>query len=116
MGVDFLKSKAKSFNKGWDRGRRELAAACLFVGAPELAQRRFLAESAGTAGFQAGEQLLGAVEGESVRLSRNGHIAGYLASLPLQVLNRLRNDAYGVTLVTVHVANPISGTAEVSLA
>lgn len=64
MGLDFVRHKAASFTKSWDRHRIELCQRSLFTKDPEMGSRTALACTHGT--INADSSMLVRVEGKGL--------------------------------------------------
>lgn len=75
MGLDFIRERAASFTKRWDRDRIELCQRTLFTKDPELGSRTALARTRGA--ISTGAPLLVRTEG--------GGLVGYKGLTPVAV-------------------------------
>jgi hypothetical protein len=111
MGLDFVRHKAASFTKSWDRGRIALCERTLFTMDPEMGSRTALARTHGR--LSADSPMLVRVEGNGLAgyhgLTR---VASFVAPPPdlVEAVRETGGCAAG-TVVVVHDGN----VAEVAL-
>jgi len=89
MGVDFLKSKAKAFVKGWDLSRLELTRKDLFTREPNCLATGAVARTLGSA-FSVGDTVLVRVDDNRLVVIRDLAIQAVFLEPPPDVFDRIR--------------------------
>jgi hypothetical protein len=89
MGVDFLKSKAKSFNKGWDLSRVELARKGLFTREPDCLATGVVAKMIGTP-LRTGDSVLVRTDGDRLVVVDDLAVRAVFVKPPPDVFDKIR--------------------------
>jgi len=90
MGVDFLKSKAKTFIKGWDSSRLELARRNLFTRDPSCLATRVVARTLGST-LSVGDVVLVRTDGSRLVVIDDLAIRAVFVKPPPDVFDRIRD-------------------------
>ena len=113
MGFEAVEKSIPAFVRMFDRAHKKLCEGTLFSKDPILADRRFPARPVGGAQLLPGEAYVGQLFGSELCVIQAGEVIAKI-DLPVEELNRVRNEGCGCALV--HVQNevgPISGVADV---
>jgi hypothetical protein len=86
MGVDFIRQRAKSFRKLWDRHRLELTTKDLFSREPDCITRGAVARVLGSDRVEEGTPLLLVVQGETLVAMREMRPVAVLVRPPASLL------------------------------
>jgi hypothetical protein len=114
MGVDFIRRAARSFHKGLDRRRIELATPTLFTQQPAAAPRTYAAHVRSGETLTTGEKLGVRLDGDCVVAMRGLDLIATIKSPPADLLAALsasHGEAYGV----VHQMHDIAHVAEITV-
>ena len=113
MGVDFLKLKAKSFTKGWDASRVELARKGLFTREPSCLATWVVARTIGTT-LKAGDLVLVRTDGDRLVVVDDLAVQAILLKPPPDVYERIRESG-GYAKGEIAVAFPSLQLIEVTI-
>jgi len=113
MGVDFLKSKAKTFTKGWDLSRLELARRNLFTRDPSCLATRVVARTLGPT-LRVGDAVLVRTDGNRLVVIDDLAIRAVFVKPPPDVFDRIR-DSGGYANGEIAVAFPTLQLVEVTI-
>jgi hypothetical protein len=114
MGVDFIRRAARSFHKGLDRRRIELASPTLFTQQPTAAPRIYAAHLCSGQALNTGEKLGVRLDGEKVLAMRGLDQVATITSPPaelVQALSIVHGEACGV----VQQVHDMARMAEISV-
>lgn len=114
MGLDFIRRRAKTFTKSWNRNKTDLARPTLFTRYPECRSRSLIADLHADAGVAPGAEVLVCVRGTELSLVSGTTPIGATSRPPPDLLTAIRQ-AGGNALGRVTRLNPISGTADVEI-
>lgn len=93
MGVDFMKSKAGSFNKSWSKGGHRLCAPDFFASNPQFVTRTMLAPLSPGRTAKECERLLLMLESDGVGVYRQNSKLASVSPVPEDVLTALKQSA-----------------------
>src|ERR1043166_6885045 len=116
MGVDFIRRSAKSFEKSWDRGKKELAAPSLFKNDPAMAARTYSANLAAGANPQPGREYLVRSVNSELHLYEGSSRIGSITNSPPSLIAAVQGDGCGVAIARVVRVHEFSGAADVAVA
>lgn len=114
MGVDFLRSKAKSFEKAFDRGRAEITRKTLFTSEPGGITQHLVARSVDHCPLKVGDPVLMRSEGEQMLVMVDVTVYGRVVKPPEGMLNAVRS-AGGYAKGCIAASYPSLSLLEVSL-
>jgi hypothetical protein len=114
MGVDFVKRAARSFHKGLDRRRIELATPTLFTQQPTSAPRTYAANFCNGKTVQPGETLGVRLEGQQVLAMRGLDTVATINSPTAELIEAL-SVGHGEASGVVQQVHEIAGVAEISV-
>jgi len=114
MGLDFIRRRAKTFTKSWNRNKAELARPTLFTRYPECRSRSVIADLTESAGLSEGSQVLVAAHGTQLALISGTTQIGTAAHPPSDLMSAI-HQVGGNALGHITRINPISGTADVEI-
>jgi hypothetical protein len=114
MGIEFIRTRAKTFKKSWDRHRVSLATPTLFTQQPVCAARTAAADLTGCATLQKGDTVIVQLNGTRLVAMRGLSEAAYFTDPPPELVSAVR-ESYGVARGTVEQINTIAGVAEISI-
>lgn len=114
MGLDFLKRAGKSFQKGWDRGRDELATPDLFTRHPECRNRFVVAKPHGGQSLSAGEKLILQKDGSRLIVCRAASPVATVLDLPQDLAHAI-HESGGYACGYVERVHARSGVADISI-
>ena len=114
MGVDFIRERTKTFTKGWDHRRVELATPDLFKRQPEYAARTAAAAVAPNVTLAEGEAVTVQLDGEHLIAMRGLSEVARFIRPPQEILQAIKGSC-GLARGVVEQFNPISGTVEISM-
>jgi len=114
MGLDFVRRRAKTFTKAWNRNRLDLAQPTLFTRYPECRSRSVIADLAADAGVSQGSHIVVYARGSELVLVSGTTQVGAVPSPPSDLLSAIQ-DAGGCVLGHVTRINSISETADVEI-
>lgn len=114
MGIDFIRQAAKSFHKGLDRRRVELATPTLFTRDPSAAPRTYAADIRPGQCLTAGEKLCVRLDGQRVVATRGLDPIATVAS-PSDDLVAALSACHGEACGTVEHVHETAGVAEISV-
>jgi len=89
MGVDFIKSVAKPFNKGWDVRRLELARTNLFTREADCLASSAVARAVGAITFSAGEQVHLRVDGDQLVVVQDLSVTAIVVKPPATMVEQI---------------------------
>jgi hypothetical protein len=114
MGVDFLKSKARAFTKGWDRSRLELARRSLFTVQPPDLSRSAVAKIVGAPRLNAGDTVLIRSDGDGLAVVVELNVAARFVHPP-EDISKIVEEQGGCVAGSVQASFPTLGLVEVAL-
>ena len=114
MGLDFINKAAKSFHKGLDRSRIELATPGLFTLHPDREPRTYAAKIRPNASMIPGEDLCVRIQESNVVVQRGMDVIADFSAPPTELTEALRQ-SYGEACGTVQEVYETAGTAEISV-
>ena len=114
MGLDFIQKAAKSFHKGLDRSRIELATPDLFTQNPDRAPRTYAAQIRPNATLALGEELSVQYRSGMIVMLRGMDIVADFCTPPAELIEALR-ESYGEACGTVREVYDVADTVEISL-
>jgi hypothetical protein len=114
MGVDFIRKAARSFHKGLDRRRVELATPTLFTQQPEAAPRTYAATVRTGETLTTGEKLGVRLEGECVVALRGLDLIATINRPPADLVAAL-SASHGEACGIVHQMHDIAQVAEITV-
>jgi len=114
MGLDFIRRRAKTFTKAWNRNRTDLAQPTLFTRYPECRSRSFIADLSVDAGLSQGANVVVCSRGSELLVVSGTTQLGAATNPPSDLLNAIHEDG-GYVLGRVARINAISGTADVEV-
>ena len=115
MGVDFAKKCAKSFQKAWDRGKRELSTPTLFSNGPSLAGRTYCAVPTNGTNLTLGREFVVRITDNAIRLYDGCSEVGIMKDNPAALITAIKENA-GCAVAKVTHVHEISGAADVMVA
>jgi|GEM_PF-1525176 len=114
MGVDFLKSKAKTFVKAWDNSRLEIARRGLFTREPDCVAKNVVAKSIGPLTLRAGDQVLLRADGDRLLVLVDLSVRAEFIKPPASVVEAIRKSGE-YAKGNIATAFPTLGLIEVSI-
>ena len=114
MGIDFIRKAAKSFRKGLDRRRIELATPNLFTQKPSVAPRAYAAQLRNEATVGVGEKLGVRLDGQNVLATRGLERVAVFKSPSADLKNAL-SASFGEASGTVQTVHSVSRIAEITV-
>ena len=114
MGVDFLRSKAKAFNKTWDTSRVNLARRTLFTRDPQATPVSAVARMTGPTSLAVGDEVVVQTDGNRLLLVIEHSVRGEVVKPATSVLETIQGCG-GYALGRVSAAYPTMTLAEVQL-
>jgi len=114
MGVDFVKRAARSFHKGLDRRRIELATPTLFTQQPTSAPRTYAANFCHGKMVQLGETLGVRLEGQQVLATRGLDTVATINRPTTELIEAL-SIGHGEACGVVQQVHELAGVAEISV-
>jgi hypothetical protein len=115
MGVDFITTCTKTFEKSWDRGRKELAAPTLFTDIPKGQRQTFVVTPRPSRVLTNGRWYEVAIIDEHVVLMDGIDAVGDFTNIPKFALQRITESGCGVAAAYAHSIHEMSGAADVTL-
>jgi hypothetical protein len=115
MGVDFITSCAQTFEKSWDRGRKELADPSLFTDIPAEQRQTFVVNPRPGCVISAGRWYEVAVNQGKAVLLDGIEIVGDFAQLPEFAIQQLTETGCEAAAAYSHSVHELSGAANVTL-
>jgi len=112
MGIEFIRKAAKSFNKGTDRDRRDLARPDLFTQLPTIAPRSYAATLQNGCTVTPGEKLGVHLDGQNVVALRGLDPIATFNSPSVDLKNAL-HACHGERSGSVLHVHPIAGIVEI---
>jgi hypothetical protein len=114
MGLDYAEKRAKSYSKGLDRSRIELATPDLFTQQPDCAPRAYAATVGKEYTLSPGDKLGVRLEGEQVVVLRGlDHVATF--TNPPAELKAALLSCHGEGCGTVQDSHAMARTAEITV-
>lgn len=114
MGLDFIHKAAKSFHKGLDRSRIELATPDLFTQRPDREPRTYAAKIRPSARMIPGEDLCVRLLNGSIIAQRGMDVIADFSAPPAELTEALM-ESHGEACGTVCEVYETANTAEVSI-
>jgi hypothetical protein len=114
MGLDFIRRAARSFHKGLDRRRIELATPTLFTQQPTCAPRTYAANLNDGQTLTTGEKLGVRLDGERVLAMRGLDPVASINSPPAELMDAL-SASHGEACGIVQQVHDIANVAEISV-
>lgn len=114
MGLDFIRRAARSFHKGLDHRRIELATPTLFMQQPSCAPRTYAASLRDGKTLTTGEKLGVRLDGQRVVAMRGLDPVATINSPPAELMNAL-SASHGEACGIVHQVHDIAQVAEISV-
>jgi len=114
MGLDFIRRAARSFHKGLDRRRIELATPTLFTQQPASAPRTYAANLRSGQTLTAGEKLGVRLDGQQVLAMRGLDPVATINSPPAELMDAL-SASYGEACGVVQEVYDIAHVAEITV-
>lgn len=114
MGIDFIRKAARSFHKGLDRRRIELATPSLFTKHPTSMPRAYAAQVRGDKKLSVGEKLGVRLDGKQVQVLRGLELVA-LVQNPAAELKSALSASFGEACGTVQAVHPIARIAEITV-
>lgn len=114
MGIDFVRKAAKSFRKGLDRRRIELATPNLFTQKPTAEPRAYAAQLRSDAILTVGEKLGVRLDGQNVLAVRGLDLVAVFKSPGADLKNAL-SGSFGEACGTVQAVHSMAGIAEITV-
>ena len=114
MGLDFIHKAAKSFHKGLDRSRIELATPDLFTRRPDREPRTYAAKIRPNARMIPGEDLCVRFQDGSIVAQRGMDVIADFSAPPAELTEALM-ESYGEACGTVREVYETADTAEISI-
>ena len=112
MGVDFLKSKARSFTKGWDRSRVELSRRTLFTREPDCLATGAVAKVIGPGTLVPGDRVLVRAERDQLVVVCDLAVRAVFVRPPESLVRRI-SESGGYANGQIEVAHPTLDLVEV---
>ena len=114
MGLDFIHKAAKSFHKGLDRSRVELATPDLFTHAPDREPRAYAVKIRANTQINPGEDLCVRFQDGNIVAQRGMDIVADFKAPPAELVQAL-NESYGEACGTVREVYGTANAAEISV-
>ena len=114
MGLDFIRRAARSFHKGLDRRRIELATPTLFTQQPACAARTYAANLRSGQTLTAGEKLGVRLDGQRVLAMRGLDPVATINSPPAELMDAL-SASHGEACGVVQQVHDIAHVAEITV-
>ena len=114
MGVDFLKSKAKAFTKGWDRARVDLARRSLFTRSPGEVVSGGVATTFGTSSLSPGDEVLLRTDGDRLVVVADLAVCAEFVKASDPIIQRVR-ECGGCAKARIGASHPSLNLVEVLL-
>lgn len=114
MGLDFITTCAKQFQKSWDRGRRELSEPQLFTDIAREQRQTFAAFPRHGVRFVAGKKYEIAIENDRVVMKEGIDTIGDFPSIPQFAMDHVRANGCDSAVGYVHRVHEVSGAADVT--
>jgi hypothetical protein len=115
MGIDWLKSMAKNYDRRWDKGRDSLAEPDLYTQCPELVKRRYLVRRETEFEFHVGDEYFVKVAPDAVGVFAEFKRVGTVCDLSDDMLGALTKQG-GDGRCMVEAVLVLTGMAEVTFA
>lgn len=114
MGIDFIRKAAKSFRKGLDRRRIELATPNLFTQQPTSAPRAYAAQLRSDKALSVGEKVGVRLDGQNVLALRGLDLVAVFKS-PGDDLKSALSASFGEACGTVQAVHSVARIAEITV-
>ena len=114
MGIDFIRRRAKTFTKAWNRNRVDLAQPTLFTRYPECHSRSIVADFVSNDRVSIGASVMVRASGTELVLVDGLTSIGTVSNPPYDLMTAI-NEAGGHALGHITKINPISGTVDVEI-
>ena len=114
MGVDFIHKAAKSFHKGLDTSRIELATPDLFTRYPDREPRAYAAKIRRDKQVNCGEDLCVLFHGSKIIAQRGMEVVAEFTAPPPELVEALKK-SHGEACGTVLEFYEVAGIAEITV-
>jgi hypothetical protein len=114
MGIEFVRKAAKSFHKGLDRRRMELATPDLFTRHPSIAPRSYAATLRTDHTAMAGEKLGVRLEGQDIFVLRGLDRIAVFNSPPIELKDAL-HASHGEACGHILQVHAMAGIVEIAI-
>lgn len=115
MGVDFITTCTKTFEKSWDRGRDEMAEPSLFTDIPTSEKQTFVVLPRLNCQLMAGRWYEVVIDQDRLVLLDGIEIVGDFSDVPKSAMKTIEETGCKTAAAYVHTVHELSGAADVTL-